>query len=206
VLSDDERRRADRFLHKSDGARWTVARGALRHLLSRYCGVPPRAIAFDQGAAGKPSIAAAAYPHRAVNFNLAHSHGRAMLAVAANRPVGIDLEQLRGDFDPMPLARHYFFEREFEAIATIPVVDQRDAFFRHWVAKESVLKAQGVGLSIPLDRFFVTFDTDKTFARVYSLDLQKLDSDWFVRLLALQEGWHAAITAHGEDWDLRIMT
>ena len=128
-----------------------------------------------------------------------------MLAVAANRPIGIDLEEARGDFDPMPLARQYFFEREVEAIALAPAVHRRDAFFRHWVAKESVLKAQGVGLSFPLDHFSVTFDANDTYARVQSQDLQSLDPDWFVRLLAPEAGWHAAIAARGEDWDVRIM-
>jgi 4'-phosphopantetheinyl transferase len=205
VLSDDERRRADRFVHESDRRRWTVARGGLRYLLSRYCDTPPGALAFEQGAAGKPSLTAAAHRHRTIHFNLAHSHGRALLAVGGTRPVGIDLEQARGDFDTIALARHYFCERELEAITAAPVLHQREAFFRHWVAKESVLKAQGVGLSFPLDRFFVTFDADDAFARVQSRDPSRLDPDWFIRLLAAEEGWHAAVTARGEDWDVRVM-
>nr|AFB69938.1 putative 4'-phosphopantetheinyltransferase 13N [uncultured bacterium] len=204
VLSSEEKTRADRFAHTVNRDRWTVARGVLRHLLSRYCGVPPHAIAFEQGATGKPSIAGGS-ADRSVAFNLAHSHGRALLAVARDAPVGIDLEQERRDFDPMPLARQFFFERELEAIASVLADRQREAFFRHWVAKESVLKAQGVGLSFPLDHFHVSFDADHTIARVQSRDPQTLSPEWIVRVLSPGTGWHAAVTARGEDWDVRVM-
>ncbi|MEO8305005.1 MAG: 4'-phosphopantetheinyl transferase superfamily protein [Betaproteobacteria bacterium] len=205
VLSADERARADRFVHAPDRGRWTVARGVLRHLLSRYCGVPPHAIAFELGPSGKPSIALGTRVHGGVTFNLAHSKGRAMLAVARDAPVGIDLEQERRDFDPMPLARQFFFERELEAIASAPAGRQREAFFRHWVAKESVLKAQGVGLSFPLDRFFVSFDAGERVARVQSQDPETLSPEWFVRVLQPEPGWHAAIASRGEGWDVEIM-
>ena len=205
ILSRGEKERADRFVHHADRNRWTVAHGVLRCLLSRYCGVLPREIVFDLGASGKPSIALPGNSSRIVTFNLAHSQGRALLAVAENRPIGIDLERERPDFDPMPLARQYFSERELEAIASVPAERQRDAFFRHWVAKESVLKAQGVGLSFPLDRFFVTFEVGNTVARVQSQDPDALSPQWLVRALATETGWHAALAARGESWHVRMM-
>lgn len=205
ILSRDEKGRADRFVHDADRRRWTVARGVLRCLLAQYCGVLPREVVFDRGAAGKPSIALAGNSSRIVTFNLAHSHGRALLAVAENRPIGIDLEWERRDFDPMPLARQYFSKRELEAIASVPAELQRGAFFRHWVAKESVLKAQGVGLSFPLDRFFVTFEVGGAVARMQSQDPETLSPQWLVRVLATETDWHAAIAARGESWHVRTM-
>ena len=101
VLAGDERDRADRFVRREDRGRWIVAHGVLRHLLARYCGVAPESIAFDHGASGKPAVAGAA--GGAVTFNLAHSHGGALLAVTNGAPIGVDLEQTRDDFDPCPL-------------------------------------------------------------------------------------------------------
>jgi 4'-phosphopantetheinyl transferase len=206
LLARDEANRADRFVRGVDRGRWIVAHGVLRHLLARYCGCDPRALAFDRGAAGKPALARHGDVGGSITFNLAHSHGRALLAVGSGIGVGVDLEQGRADFDPLPIARRYFFGAELAAILAAPENLRRDAFFRHWVAKESVLKAQGVGLSFPLDRFGVTFDSNGTVARVQSQDPATLGAYWFVRMLPLEAGWHGAVTARGESWRVHRAT
>ena len=107
---------------------------------------------------------------------------------------------------PLPIAQRYFFGAELAAILAAPEVLRRDAFFRHWVAKESVLKAQGVGLTFPLDRFGVAFDSNDTVARVQSQDPAALAADWFVRILPLEAGWHGAVSARGEGWRVHPVT
>ena len=205
-LSRDEKLRADRFVHSADRGRWIVAHGALRHVLARYCGDDPGALAFACGESGKPFIARAGGLREPITFNLAHSRGRALLAVANDRAIGVDLETNRDDFDPLPLARQFFFRDELTAILEAPVEFRRDAFFRHWVAKESVLKAEGVGLSFPLDSFCVTFGSETSGARVQSRDPARLASQWFVRMLPMEAGWHGAVASSGEDWKLRFAT
>ena len=64
---------------------------------------------------------------------------------------------------------------------------------------------QHVGLSFPLNQFCVTFEGEGTAARVQSRDPATLAPDWFIRVLPLATGWHAAIAAKGEGWDVRIM-
>ena len=203
VLSRDERDRADRFVRRGDRGRWIVAHGVLRHLLGRYCGVAPGSIAFVHGASGKPAIAGAT--GRAIAFNLAHSRGGALLAVANGAPIGVDLEQSRDDFDPLPIAHRFFHGTELDAILSTSPDLRRDAFFRHWVAKESVLKGQGVGLTFPLDSFCVTFESDDEVARVQSRDPALLDPAWLVRVLPLETGWRGAVAAGGEGWAVRLM-
>lgn len=203
VLSGDERDRADHFVRREDRGRWIVAHGVLRHLLGRYLGVAPGSIAFDHGASGKPAVAGAT--GQAITFNLAHSHGGALLAVANGAPIGVDLEQYRNDFDLLPIAHRFFHGTELEAILSTSHDLRRDAFFRHWVAKESVLKAQGVGLSFPLDSFCVTFESDDEVARVQSRDPARLDPEWLVRMLPMETGWRGAVAAGGEGWAVRLM-
>jgi len=193
-------------VHSEDRGRWIVARGVLRQVLARYTGDDPGAMAFARGASGKPVIARAGGIREPITFNLAHSHGRALLAVANDRAIGVDLEKNRDDFDPLPLARQFFFRDELTAILAAPAELRRDAFFRHWVAKESVLKAEGVGLSFPLDGFCVTFGSEATGARVQSRDRAGLASQWFVRMLPMEAGWHGAVASRGEDWKLRFAT
>jgi 4'-phosphopantetheinyl transferase len=205
-LPPDEMTRADRFVRRDDRGRWIVAHGVLRQLLARYCGVAPGNLAFDHGAAGKPAIVLPGGPLKTITFNLAHSHGRALLAVASGLAIGVDLERQRDDFDPLPIAHRFFCGAERAAIGAATANRRRDAFFRHWVAKESVLKAQGLGLSFPLDGFCVTFESGATVARVHSKDPARLAPEWFVRILSLDAGWHGAVAASGEDWNVRILT
>ena len=205
LLCGDEKLRADRFIFRRDRNRWIVARGVLRHVLARYCGIEPAAIGFDYASAGKPSLAPdIAGGARFVAFNLAHSQDRALLAVARNREIGVDLERARDDFDPLPIARRFFFGAELAAIQAAAPGSQRTAFFRHWVAKEAVLKANGAGLSLALDSFGVTFDSDGSIARVRSTDPATLDEGLVVRMLPLEREWHGAVAASGHGWALRF--
>ena len=204
LLSADEKLRADRFVFRRDRNRWIVARGVLRHLLGRYCGVDPGGIVFQYASAGKPSIARTGTHDAAVAFNLAHSRDRALLAVARNREIGADLECVRDDLDPLPIARQFFFGAELTAIEAAAPASRREAFFRHWVAKEAVLKANGAGLSLALDSFGVTFDSDGSTARLRSADAAALDETLFIRVLPLAAGWHGAVAASGDGWTLRF--
>jgi len=205
-LSDDEKNRADRFVFRRDKDHWTVARGALRSLLARYCGVDPAALAFRYAPAGKPSIARIeADGEEPVMFNLAHSHDRALLALARGREIGVDLERERDDFDPLPIARRFFFGAELAAIQAAAPGMRRDLFFRLWVAKEAVLKANGAGLSRALDSFGVSFNSEGSIARVRSSgSAAALDEALVVRTLPLATGWHGAVAASGDDWRLRF--
>ena len=204
LLSDDERVRADRFVFRRDRDRWIIARGVLRHLLARYCGVEPAAVAFRYASHGKPSLARAAAGGALVTFNLAHSHDRALLAVASEREIGVDLEHARVDLDPLPIARRFFFGAELAAIESAASGSQREAFYRHWVAKEAVLKANGAGLSLPLDSFGVTFDSDGSIARVRAADPSALDEGLIVRMLPLEGQWYGAVAADGDGWAPRF--
>ena len=206
LLSDDERRRAERFVFGRDRNRWIVARGVLRHLLARYCGVDAQAISFRYASAGKPSLAHDVANGSLVTFNLAHSQDRALVAVAWNREIGVDLERARDDFNPLPIARQFFFGAELAAIQAAAPDARREAFFRHWVAKEAVLKANGSGLLLALDSFAVTFDSDGSIARVRPTVPAALDETLLVRMLALPPRWHGAVAATGEDWTLRLPT
>ena len=205
LLSSDEALRADRFVFNRDRDRWIVARGALRQLLGQYCRKDPRTIAFNVGSWGKPEIAQRDATEPPIAFNLAHSHDRAVLAVTREGEVGVDIEFVRDDFDPLPIAREFFFGAELAAIHAVASEQRREAFFRYWVAKEAVLKAHGTGLSLALDSFSVTFEADALSARVHAHDAAAPVQSLVVRMLPLPRGWHGAVAAHGDAWTLRTV-
>ena len=201
ALAPEERQRADRFVFERDRIRYTVAHAVLRHLLSRYCGTTPESLRFTSTQAGKPTLV---FPAAAVHFNLSHSENRGLLGVCADRELGIDLEKIRSDIEALSISRHYFFGSERDTIEAAPEGERERAFFRYWVAKEAVLKAQGVGLGFPLDRFRVDFLPDGESARIGTLDPTRLRGDWTVRMLPCEAGWLAAVVTRGTDWVVKL--
>jgi 4'-phosphopantetheinyl transferase len=210
LLSPEERQRADRFVFERDRIRHTVAHALLRHLLSRYClsdfpSLSPQSLRFSTTQPGKPALQ---FPTVPLQFNLTHSEDRALLAVSAGFALGVDLEKVRSNIEALSISRHYFFGSERDDIEKAPEETRAETFFRYWVAKEAVLKAQGIGLGFPLDRFRVAFDGHAAGeghtnnATVETLEPERLAPGWHVRLLPCEAGWLGAVAAAGSDWDI----
>jgi 4'-phosphopantetheinyl transferase len=71
----------------------------------------------------------------------------ALIALASEREVGVDVEQVRRRRDVDRLAGRTLTTRER---AAVDEADDRDvAFHRHWVAKEAFAKATGRGIASP---------------------------------------------------------
>jgi 4'-phosphopantetheinyl transferase len=199
MLSPQECARADRFVFSDDRVHYTLAHAVMRHLLSSYANVAPATLEFSAGAAGKPSLSgpSCAIP---LSFNLSHSHGRALLAVCTQRELGVDLEKIRPEVSGRDISEHFFSDDEWTAIVSAAAEQVARNFFRHWVAKEAVLKAQGVGLGFELDRFSVLFSADGMRATVDSRSPEQLSPNWRVQMLEAGADWSAAVCADGESW------
>jgi 4'-phosphopantetheinyl transferase len=151
LLSPDERERAARFRFEKDSRNFTVGRGILRSILGRYLDQKAEDCVFVYGVRGKPFL-----PGTSLRFNLAHSSGRAVLAVARGRAVGIDIECIRLAPDWAGIMNSFFSSVEREGILALPSADRPRAFFTCWTRKEAYLKATGEGIGTPLDSFDVT--------------------------------------------------
>jgi 4'-phosphopantetheinyl transferase len=145
ILSADERQRAERFRFERDCTKFIVARGLLRKVLAQYLEVRPEEVQFSYGDRGKPALSNA-YPAGELCFNVSHSHGMALFAIAPNRQVGIDLEQVR-PIDAIALSQRFFLPSEAALIRSLTGVAQHRRFFRGWTQKEAYLKATGDGLA-----------------------------------------------------------
>ena len=204
LLEPEERERAARFYSQDGHDAFTFAHGQLRHLLARYCGVEGSALRFCHGEHGKPQLAVGQWLDKRVFFNLTHSAGRALVAISANLELGIDLEAHERRTDVLRIADRYFFGSEAEMIRAAPEADRRALFFFLWTAKEAVIKAQGGGLSVPLDAFRVVPLQDR-LARVETFDTSHVDTGWFVHLLPCAQGWSAALAAKSEAPVVRVL-
>jgi 4'-phosphopantetheinyl transferase len=212
VLSAPERDCAGRFVFEKDRHRYVVAHGVLRHLLFLYVGVAPQEVGLEYSDNGKPRLrlsgegdARFERANHGCHFNLSHSQHRALIGFSRGREIGVDLEMARPEVDVLSLAESCFFGSEIAAIRAASAAEQQEAFFRYWVAKEAVLKGEGIGLGYPLDRFEVRFTAvDGKTGYITSSDTTRLSADWTVRVLRLADGWPAAVAARGEQWMVRV--
>ena len=147
LLSGDERERANRFRMERDWVRFVVFRGVLRILLSRYLGGDPASVAFTYAAKGKPSIASGG-----IHFNVSHSHDMAVYAFGIEE-LGVDVEWAKRAVEVEAIASRFFSPDECAWI--LGSGSRVEAFFDCWTRKEAYIKAEGGGLSIPLDTFSV---------------------------------------------------
>jgi|SRR5215213_5365147 len=151
TLEADELERAGRFHFEKHRRHFVVGRGGLRRVLARYLDVKPGEFRFSYGAYGKPALVS-----EGLRFNMSHSHGVALVAVALDRELGVDVEHVRADFATEDIARRFFSRAEVAAFNALVKEEQVAAFFRCWTRKEAYIKAIGRGLSEPLDAFDVT--------------------------------------------------
>ncbi|NJO33375.1 MAG: 4'-phosphopantetheinyl transferase superfamily protein [Rhodospirillales bacterium] len=142
VLSDAERRQASHMTNQSARHEFVTARALLRQLLSRHTGEPAGTIEFAAGPCGKPALRGA----HGVHFNLSHSHGMALVAVASAE-VGIDIERIDKDVDYDDIAETMFSAAEIGMLRSAPASRRGEVFFSIWTRKEAYLKATGLGLS-----------------------------------------------------------
>ncbi len=198
TLTPDERRRADRFVSKLDQRRFAVGRGRLRAILGRYLGQTPESIRFQHNPQGKPSLESGP-----LRFNLAHSGTLVLFALTLDRELGVDIESIRPDFGGEAIARRFFAPGEVESLLGLPPADRTLAFFQGWTRKEAYIKAQGQGLSMPLDEFEVEI-RPKYPARLIAT---RPDPDeagrWTLVELPAPSGYVAALCVRGQGWTLK---
>lgn len=199
LLSGAERAKAERFRRAGDRARYIASHALLRLVLSAYAGAPPRALQFERDARDKPRLAPGAA--RAVNFSLAHSGDRALVAVTRDRPVGVDIEEIRADLEVAELAKSVLSPSEFRELERSSIGRRRLFLFQSWVRKEAVLKASGRGLTVEPACVAVIADAPGNNPEHLAVELD--GATWGVRDVASAGGYAAAVAAQGEDWVLR---
>ncbi len=155
TLSLDELARVARLHFARDRERWIAGRGQLRHILGRYLRRDPASLAFDyECSCGDPCCT---HLHRKpvlahdpwLHFNVSHSGDRALVAVACDRRIGIDLERRQPADTILPLAATICTPNERAMLATLPALAQADLLISLWTRKEAYLKARGIGLLLP---------------------------------------------------------
>ena len=138
-LSPAERERQSAIRDPARQRQFCAMRCILRHLLGAYIGCEPAKVDIRLEPDGKPYL-----PAGGVQFNLSHSHGRALLAFALDRRIGVDLEIERPMKNIPQIAQRLFAPDEFaelrrQGFAIGP-------FLEYWTAYEARQKCLGRGI------------------------------------------------------------
>jgi 4'-phosphopantetheinyl transferase len=189
LLDEEELARSARFVRPPDRHRFVLAHAALRLFLARCLGVDPAAVRYETGDHGKPRLGPGLAP---LEFNLSHSGGFGVVAVARDRAVGVDVEQVRDVPDALDIADWHFSAAEREVLWSLPPAERREAFFRCWTRKEAVIKALGEGLGRALDSFDVDLAPGSVSALTRFDDRPGDEAGWSLRDLAAPAGYAAA--------------
>ena len=153
LLTEEERAQQKRFYFEKDRHRHLVTRALVRTVLSKYAPVAAPDWMFSKNQYGRPEIANNDAVARTISFNITHTHGLIILAVTREQAIGVDTENIRVRQPAIEIADRFFSAEEVTELHTIPAHGQHERFFHYWTLKESYIKARGMGLSIPLDRF-----------------------------------------------------
>jgi 4'-phosphopantetheinyl transferase len=217
LLDPEERARAARFKFPGPRNQFLISRALLRRALGRYLGIGAREVRFRTTANGKPELAANSVLHYDnyggdnyrddnLRFNLSHTEGVTVFALARHRQVGIDVERIRKDTNAMELAERFFSHNEVQWLRSQPAAEQIPAFFTCWTGKEAYIKAHGEGLSMPLNGFGVLPVAGGADSE---LQLQVYDDPqeskrWSIWQLELGSGLRAALAVAGERCRVRV--
>jgi 4'-phosphopantetheinyl transferase len=184
TLTPDERTRSARFRFERDQQRFIVARGVLRDLLGRYLQTQPSHLRFAYNAFGKPDLSPE-FGHR-LKFNLSHSAGLALIAIATASNVGVDLEYIRAQSEYADIARRFFSTAEADYLIALPSHRYAEAFFSCWTSVPLTTHPMGT----PVDLYVASKD-DVPATR------------WSLYTLRPAPGYAGALAIDGTGWRLR---
>ena len=204
ILSEDEVGRAMRFVFEKDRIHFIVGRGLLRTVLSMYLHLEPVQIEFVYGPYGKPGLKPE-LTDKCLEFNLSHSKDLALYALNWNRKIGVDVEYIQ----PMPnmnsFAELYFSPRETAFINALSGEEKEQAFFKIWTGKEAFLKANGSGLTEPLNEVEISLETWKTFALNTRGKDKPQTKRWRLEMFDPAPGHQAALVVEGDSGQITFM-
>lgn len=178
LLPVEERSKEFRFHFADDRNRYLVTRAMVRTVLSRYFSVHPAAWRFATNVHGRPEIANFSRRECGLRFNISHTRGLIAVGVTWNRELGIDVENVLGREVSMDIAQRYFAAPEVVELARAPPAQRQDRFFEYWTFKESYIKARGMGLAIPLEKFSFHYPHERAVQMAIDSELADEPDRW----------------------------
>src|ERR1017187_5434061 len=149
LLNPEEQAKYQTFIHLGKKTEYLTTRILVRKTLSQYIDYQPGQLQFSENSNGRPEIS---HPKidMPLRFNISHTFGLVVVAVALDCELGVDVEFIKRTDDLTSLAEHNFSDPEVMALKKLGEEAQVGRFFEIWTLKEAYIKARGKGLSLPL--------------------------------------------------------
>lgn len=204
LLSDGDRERLAALRAAPDRNRFATGRALLRLGTSRLAGGAADEVVLDSTCAncgrphGRPTLV---HPSVDVQLSVTHSADRVLLAFGVQTGVGIDIEPWGATdfagFDAVALTAG-----ERAEVQALPVPQADRARTALWVAKEAVLKLQGVGLAVEPNTVHVGLGATLATSGLGLVQLTALDvgADYCARLATAGQTPPTVELIDANDW------
>jgi len=204
LLTSEERAQMTRFHFARHRHQFLVTRALVRSCLSAYFQVEPADWQFGKNGYGKPQVS---FPESAgpVQFNISHCEGLIMCGITRHHAIGVDVEDTkRSTSTGFENLTNYFSATETADLASLPNDQQKQRFFDYWTLKESYIKARGMGLAIPLDKFSFQFDADRLSDFDTHPDLDDDAANWQFWRMPMAERYRVAVAVNSGDVNFKL--
>ncbi len=205
LLTEDERERWQRFKFEKHRREYLATHALARIALSHHCGVSPDALRFNLNAFGKPSID----PECGLDFNLSNSLNLVVCLVSEVAEVGVDVESRARAQSIAEVGARMFSVQELEQLENLREEAKPDRALHLWTLKEAYIKARGMGLALPLNKFSFVFEGAGSIHMEIEPDLKDSPARWRFCLLDYRDHCIAmmvesSVAPQLRTWEVRL--
>jgi len=204
LMTDEEIERNQRYRFEEGRITDAVTRALVRTTLSRYRDVDPTAWRFSKGEHGKPEINAPELS-QPLRFNLSHTRGQIVCAIATTQRLGVDIEWVERRNSLLNIAERFFSPLEVTDLFALPEAEQKSRFFDYWTLKEAYIKASGEGISLGLDNFSFHLPSPEQITISFTDAIRERPEEWRFQLFQATPQHRLAVALHaGDQADLQV--
>lgn len=182
VLNIKKRKRIKKYVQNKDKLLSIYGNSLLRYSLSSQGNVLSNKKILENEY-GKPYLS-----DDSIFFNISHS-GTKVICATSIKPIGIDIQKKRNQYSSII---SFFHKKEKELLQAASHSQNSDLFFKIWTYKESYIKYLGVGLSKPLNSFYVDFSkkqiVDQGISKNLTINSLNFGFDYAAAVVAEEEG------------------
>ncbi|WP_234121287.1 4'-phosphopantetheinyl transferase family protein [Clostridium hydrogenum] len=192
-ISLEKKDKINRFRNEKDMLRGLISDVLIRGIICSKLQMKNYEIIYEYNKYGKPTIKNNPNFH----FNISHS-GKWVAAAIDDEIVGIDIEEIH-EMEYLDISKRFFDQNEYRWLLSKNDSERAEGFFRLWTAKESYVKLQGKGLSIPLNSFPLVIDSqDNTCMRHFNNENLKV----YFKTHKIDENYVLTTCSKKESYDL----
>lgn len=200
IISEQKRKRIDRYKYVDDYRRSLLGDVLSRTLLEKMTGINARELDICIDDMGKPYVENAGNAY----FNVSHSR-EYVACIISDKPCGIDIETM--DKDNLDIAKRFFAKSEYEYISDCPKEQVKNRFYEIWTAKEAYSKYEGKGLGIGFDSFEVVKRNERysvlvNGAEKQAVNVRNIGDEYILSFVCEDEGEISIEIVYGDLYEL----